>query len=44
MHPNDQLAWTALSQITIKDGKTAEAEAAKANVTVLAIGGKMRKE
>jgi len=44
LHPNDQLPRTALPQITIKDGKTAEAEAARANVTILAIGGKVRKE
>ena len=44
LRPNDLLAWTALSQMYVKDGKIAEAEAAKANATVLSIGGKIKKE
>ena len=44
LHPNDLLAWTALSQMYVKDGKISDAEAAKANATVLSIGGKIKKE
>jgi predicted Zn-dependent protease len=44
LHPNDLLAWTALSQMYVKDGKITEAETAKANATVLSIGGKLKKE
>ena len=42
--PNDQLAWTALSQMYVQDGQIAEAEAAKQNATVLGIGGKIVKD
>ncbi|MEM0970716.1 MAG: tetratricopeptide repeat protein [Verrucomicrobiota bacterium] len=42
--PNDQLAWTALSQMYVQDGQIAEAEAAKQNATILGIGGKVVKE
>ena len=44
LEPNDLLAWTALSQMYMKDGQIAEAEAAKSNATVLGIGGKVKKD
>jgi len=44
LRPNDQLAWTALSQVYVQDGQIAEAEKAKQNATVLGIGGKIVKE
>jgi len=43
LEPNDQLAWTSLSQIYMQDGQIAEAETAKANATILGIGGKIAK-
>ena len=44
LRPNDLLAWTALSQMYMKDGQIAEAEAAKSNATVIGIGGKVKKD
>lgn len=41
LQPNDQLAWTALSQMYVADGQIAEAESAKQNATILGIGGKI---
>ena len=40
--PNDLLAWTSLSQMYMKDGQIAEAEAAKSNATIIGIGGKIK--
>ena len=41
LQPNDLLAWTSLSQMYVRDGNIAEAEAAKANARILALGGKV---
>ena len=41
LRPNDLLAWTALSQIHVKMGNIAEAEAAKANARILGLGGRI---
>jgi predicted Zn-dependent protease len=41
LRPNDLLAWTALSQMYVKDGQIAEAEAAKANARILSLGGRV---
>jgi len=41
INPNDQLVWTALSQMYVADGKIAEAEEAKRNAAVLGLGGKI---
>ena len=41
LRPNDLLAWTALSQLHVKMGHIAEAEAAKANARILSLGGKV---
>lgn len=41
LKPNDQLAWTALSQMYVQDEQIAEAETAKQNATILGIGGKV---
>lgn len=43
LRPNDQLAWTALSQMYVQDEQIAEAETAKQNATILGIGGKIDK-
>jgi len=43
LEPNDQLAWTALSQMYVQDEQIAEAEHAKQNATILGIGGKVDK-
>jgi len=43
LEPNDQLAWTALSQMYVQDQQIAEAEHAKQNATILGIGGKVDK-
>ena len=42
LRPNDQLAWTSLSQMYMKNGQIKEAEAAKSNATILGIGGKLK--
>ena len=41
LEPNDLLAWTGLSQMYVRDGQIAEAEAAKGNARILSIGGKV---
>jgi len=41
LRPNDLLAWTALSQMHVRDGNIPEAEAAKANARILSLGGKV---
>lgn len=43
LKPNDQLAWTALSQMYVADEQIANAETAKQNATILGIGGKVDK-
>jgi len=43
LNPNDQLAWTALSQMYVADGKIPEAEDAKRNAAILGLGGKIVK-
>lgn len=43
LRPNDLLAWTALSQLHVKMGNIAEAEAAKANARILSLGGRVLK-
>jgi Flp pilus assembly protein TadD len=44
LRPNDLLAWTSLSQIQVKLGDIAGAEAAKANARILSLGGRIVKE
>lgn len=44
LRPNDLLAWTGLSQMYVRDGNIAEAEAAKGNARILSLGGKVVKE
>jgi Flp pilus assembly protein TadD len=44
LRPNDLLAWTALSQMYVRDGQIAEAESAKANARILSLGGKVLRE
>lgn len=41
LEPNDLLAWTGLSQMYVRDGQIAEAEAAKGNARILSMGGKV---
>ena len=41
--PNDLLAWTALSQMYVKNGQIAEAEDAKGKARILSLGGKVVK-
>lgn len=41
LQPNDLLAWTSLSQMYVRDGNIPEAEAAKGNARILALGGKV---
>ncbi|HSP43414.1 MAG TPA: hypothetical protein VLO11_11125 [Luteolibacter sp.] len=41
LRPNDLLAWTALSQMYVRDGNIPEAEAAKGNARILSLGGKV---
>jgi Flp pilus assembly protein TadD len=43
LHPNDLLAWTALSQMYVKNGQIAEAEDAKGKARILSLGGKVVK-
>lgn len=44
LRPNDLLAWTSLSQIHVKMGNIAEAEAAKGNARILSLGGRLVRE
>jgi tetratricopeptide (TPR) repeat protein len=41
LKPNDLLAWTALSQMYVRDGQIAEAEFAKGNARILSMGGRV---
>jgi predicted Zn-dependent protease len=41
LRPNDLLAWTALSQMYVRDGNIPDAAAAKANARILSLGGKV---
>jgi predicted Zn-dependent protease len=41
LQPNDLLAWTSLSQMYVRDGNIPEAEAAKGNARILALGGRV---
>ena len=41
LRPNDLLAWTALSQMYVRDGNIPDAEAAKANARIISLGGKV---
>ncbi len=41
LQPNDLLAWTSLSQMYVRDGNIAEAEAAKGNARILSLGGRV---
>lgn len=43
LKPNDLLAWTALSQMYVKDGQIAAAEDAKGKARILSLGGKVVK-
>ena len=43
LHPNDLLAWTALSQMYVKNGQIPEAEDAKGKARILSLGGKVVK-
>lgn len=44
LRPNDLLAWTALSQMHVRDGNIPEAEAAKGNARILSLGGKVSRD
>lgn len=44
LRPNDLLAWTALSQMHVRDGNIPEAEAAKGNARILSLGGKVARD
>jgi len=44
LKPNDLLAWTALSQMYVKNSQIAEAEDAKGKARILSLGGKVVKE
>lgn len=44
LQPNDLLAWTALSQMYVRDGQIAEAELAKGNARILSLGGRVVKD
>jgi tetratricopeptide (TPR) repeat protein len=44
LRPNDLLAWTALSQMYVKDHQIAEAEDAKGKARILSLGGKIVRE
>ncbi len=44
LRPNDLLAWTALSQMYVKNGQIAEAEDAKGKARILSLGGKVVKQ
>ncbi len=41
LRPNDLLAWTALSQMYVKNHQIAEAEDAKGKARILSLGGKV---
>lgn len=44
LQPNDLLAWTALSQMYVRDGNIPEAEAAKGNARILSLGGRITRD
>lgn len=44
LRPNDLLAWTALSQMYMRNGQIAEAEDAKGKARILSLGGRVAKE
>jgi len=44
LRPNDLLAWTALSQMYVKNGQIPEAEDAKSKSRILSLGGKIVKD
>lgn len=44
LKPNDLLAWTALSQMYVRDGQIAEAEDAKSKARILSLGGRIVRE
>ncbi len=44
LRPNDLLAWTALSQMYVKEGRIADAEDAKSKARILSLGGRVVKE
>lgn len=44
LKPNDLLAWTALSQMFVKNGQIAEAEDAKGKARILSLGGRIVKD
>jgi len=44
LKPNDLLAWTALSQMYVRDGQIPEAEDAKSKARILSLGGKIVRE
>lgn len=44
LRPNDLLAWTALSQMYVKNGQIAEAEDAKGKARILSLGGRVVKD
>lgn len=41
LRPNDLLAWTALSQMYVRDGQIGAAEDAKAKARILSLGGRV---
>lgn len=41
LRPNDLLAWTALSQMYVRNGQIAEAEDAKGKARILSLGGRI---
>lgn len=44
LRPNDLLAWTALSQMYVREGRIGEAEDAKGKARILSLGGKIVRE
>jgi Flp pilus assembly protein TadD len=44
LKPNDLLAWTALSQMYVQEGRIADAEDAKGKARILSLGGRVVKE
>jgi len=44
LRPNDLLAWTALSQMYVKNRQIPEAEDAKSKSRILSLGGKIVKD
>jgi predicted Zn-dependent protease len=44
LRPNDLLAWTALSQMYVRDGQIGAAEDAKAKARILSLGGRVLRD